>query len=125
MLGGQRVANVTVQDGAVRESLKLGVGESGVVEIAYDSQGLDQWWYDFGNDVSQVKDFALTMATDFDKIDFPQNSISPTAKTKSGNGWQLEWKYTNLLTGVKIGMEMPKKLNPGPWVSEVTFFAPV
>jgi len=124
-LGGRKVTNVTVQDGAVRESLKLGVGEVGVVEVAYDSQGLDQWWYDFGSDVSQVKDFVLTMNTDFDKIDFPQNSISPTDKKQVGKGWQLEWKYTNLLTGVKIGMEMPKKLNPGPWVSEVTFFAPV
>lgn len=124
-LGGRKVENVAVQDGAVRESLKLGAGESSVVEVAYDSQGLEQWWYDFGDDVSQVKDFALTMATDFDKIDFPQNSISPTDKKPAGKGWQLEWKYTNLLTGVKIGMETPKKLNPGPWVSEVTFFGPV
>ena len=27
--------------------------------------------------------------------------------------------------GVKIGMVMPRKLNPGPWVSQITFAAPV
>lgn len=124
-LGGVVVTNVNVTDGAIRESVKLGPGETSVVEVAYDSQGLDEWWYDFGSDVRQVKEFGLTMTTDFDKIDFPQNSISPTGKKPVGNGWELEWKYGNLLTGVKIGMELPKKLNPGPWVSEVTFFAPV
>jgi hypothetical protein len=124
-VAGKAIENVKVHEAAVRESLKLGDSESGVVEVSYDSLGLDQWWYDFGSDVSQVKDFALTMKTDFERIDFPENSISPTTKTQCGNGWQLEWKYTNLLTGVKIGMEMPKKLNPGPWVSEVTYFAPV
>ena len=125
VLAGKPVANVNVTGGAVRESLSLKAGESSVVEVAYESQGLDQWWYDFGANVSQVKEFALTMTTDFAKIDFPQNSISPTDKQPTAKGWQLQWKYTNLLTGVKIGMEMPKKLNPGPWVSEVTFFAPV
>jgi inner membrane protein involved in colicin E2 resistance len=30
-----------------------------------------------------------------------------------------------LLTGYDLGLKMPDKLNPGPWVSKVTFFAPV
>src|SRR5262249_56727652 len=58
-------------------------------------------------------------------IDFPQSSISPTQKARNANGWELKWQYTNLLSGVKIGMLTPHKLNPGPWVSEVSFAAPV
>jgi hypothetical protein len=86
---------------------------------------MDEWWYDFGNEVSQVKNFSLAMRTDFDQIDFPQSSLSPTQKTQGSHGWELKWQYANLLSGVKIGMVMPRKLNPGPWVSQITFAAPV
>lgn len=125
VLGGRAVGQVQMRESKAVDSVRVGPGESTVVEVGYNSQGLDQWWYDFGKDVNQVKDFRLVMTTDFDRIDFPQNSISPTAKKPVGQGWELEWRYANLLTGVKIGMELPKKLNPGPWVSQVTFFAPV
>ncbi len=124
-VAGSEIGDVIVADSTIRQSVSVPAGESRQVTVAYDSQGLDQWWYAFGEEVSQVKDFALTMSTDFDGIDFPQDSISPTSKTKSADGWKLEWKYANLLTGVKIGMEMPKRLNPGPWVGEVTLFGPV
>jgi inner membrane protein involved in colicin E2 resistance len=125
IVAGKEIADVVVNEGSVKQSVMVPAGETRAVEVAYDSQGLDEWWYAFGDEVSQVKDFTLTMNTDFAKIDFPQDSISPTGKTATGTGWKLEWKYTNLLTGVKIGMQMPKKLNPGPWVSQVTFFGPV
>ncbi len=125
VLGGRVVEQVVIREGKAVDSFRLEPGASGVVEVGYDSQGLDQWWYDFGKDVSQVKDFRLVMTTDFDRIDFPPNSIAPTSKKQVGRGWELEWRYVNLLTGEKIGMELPKKLNPGPWVSQVTFFAPV
>jgi Inner membrane protein CreD len=78
-----------------------------------------------GELVNQVKNFSLAMRTDFDQIDFPQSSLSPTQKTQSGPGWDLKWQYASLLSGVKIGMVMPRKLNPGPWVSQITFAAPV
>lgn len=65
------------------------------------------------------------MNTNFKNIDFPKNSISPTEKNFSDKGWTLKWQYSNLLTGVKIGMSMPQKLNPGPWVASVSHFAPV
>src|SRR5262245_24104246 len=86
---------------------------------------MDEWWYDFGAEVSQVKNFSLAMRTDFDQIDFPQSSLSPTQRTQSGAGWELKWRYASLFSGVKIGMVMPRKLNPGPWVSQITFAAPV
>jgi len=125
VVGKRQVENIEVSSGRVEEIIKLAPGRTEVVEISYSSQGLGQWWYDFGENVSQVKDFSLTMNTDFQKIDFPQNSISPTSQVQTEDGWELKWQYSNLLTGAKIGMDLPNKLNPGPWVSRVTFSAPI
>lgn len=124
LVGGQ-AARSNTSEGGVHCAVHLEPGASETVEVAYRSQGLDEWWYDFGAEVEQVKDFSMAMTTDFDSIDFPQNSISPTAKSREGKGWKLGWNYTNLLSGVQIGMSMPKMLNPGPWLSRITFTAPV
>ncbi len=113
------------QDGQISTGIICAPGTKHSVEIAYDSQGLDNWWYQFGTGVTQVKNFSLVMTTNFDKINFPGNSMSPSEKKKSGKGWELSWQYKNLLSGTQIGLEMPKKLNPGPFASQVSFFAPV
>ncbi|MEJ2306189.1 MAG: inner membrane CreD family protein [candidate division WOR-3 bacterium] len=125
LVNEKEIEKIDISSGSVVYPVRLSPGETETIEVSYNSQGLDQWWYDFGQNVTQVKDFILTMNTDFERIDFPQNSISPTQKTKTKDGWELKWKYSNLLTGVKIGMDLPRKLNPGPWVSQVTFSAPV
>ncbi len=122
---GRELPNLQFNAGTLSHKIKLAPGKSETVEVAYGSQGLEEWWYDFGESVNQVKNFSLAMQTDFAQIDFPQSSISPTQKTPSGNGWGLKWEYTSLLSGVKIGMVMPRKLNPGPWVSQITYAAPV
>jgi inner membrane protein involved in colicin E2 resistance len=124
-VNSQARQNLKISSSTVKQAVPLSPGEAAVVEIHYKSQGLDQWWYDFGSNVRQVKDFVLTIKTDFMEVDFPQNSISPTERMGLNGGWQLKWRYTNLLSGVKIGIELPHKLNPGPWVSQVTFSAPV
>ena len=73
----------------------------------------------------QVKNFKLTMKTNFIDIDFPDNSISPTKKDKNPDGWLLTWKYSNLLSGFTIGLKMPEKLNPGELSTKISFFAPI
>lgn len=103
----------------------LAPNESGTLEIGYLSQGLDKWFYKFGDSVSRVENFSLTMNTNFNDIDFPENTISPSGKQLTANGWKLNWRYTNLISGFQIGMEMPDKLNPGPLASQISYFAPV
>jgi len=125
MVGGEEVRDIELQLGHITQSMQLSQGQSEEVEISYESQGLDVWSYDFGEDVNPVRNFNLVLQTDFDEIDFPQGSISPTHKEESSNGWKLTWEYSNLLTGAKIGMITPQKLNPGPWTSRVTATAPV
>jgi Inner membrane protein CreD len=95
------------------------------LQVGYRSQGLDWWRYSFGRDVSQVRDFVLTMTTNFSDIDFPQNTLSPTERRETAHGWELTWSYRNLLSGFRIAMEMPLKIQPGPLAAEISYFAPV
>ena len=114
-----------IEEGQISYPFSLEPGESRRFRVAYASQGLDSWWYRFGDDVSRASDFELTMRTDFQAIDFPLKSMAPTGRERRDQGWALTWRYGELFTGVDIGMALPQRLNPGPWVSKVCFAAPV
>ncbi len=105
-----------------------------LLKVAYKSQGLNNWRYNFGGpvsetgqagDVAQVRDFSLKMTTNFKDIDFPENTLSPTNKTETSAGWTLDWTYKNLVSGYQIAMTMPEKLQPGPLAGRISLFAPV
>jgi inner membrane protein involved in colicin E2 resistance len=123
-VGGERKEHITGKRGVLSAEIELEPGASEEVEVAYRTQGLDEWRYAFG-EMNQVRNFELTMATNFDRIDFPVSGTSPTSKDRTEAGWELEWRYSNLLSGTTIGMLMPQRLNPGPWVSRVCYTAPV
>lgn len=109
----------------------IATGSSHVLRTAYRSQGLESWRYNIssktpGNSsVSQARDFDLLVRTDFSGFDFPENAMSPTEKRRTANGWELEWKYQNLVSGFDIALKMPQKLQPGPLAGRISFFAPV
>jgi inner membrane protein involved in colicin E2 resistance len=65
------------------------------------------------------------MRTNFDEVDFPAGTLSPTTRAPAPGGASLAWAFTNLISGQAIGMELPERLNPGPFAARVTFFAPV
>jgi len=107
-------------------TVKIGAGKTTQLQVGYTSQGLNQWRYNFGpGEVAQVKDFNLQMTTNFKDIDFPENTLSPTEKRETSNGWDLKWSYTNLVSGYQIAMVMPEKLQPGPLAGRISLFAPV
>jgi hypothetical protein len=106
-------------------SALIGRGETATLAVAYRSHGLDEWRYVLGGDVSAARDFELVMSTDFSDIDFPENTLSPTGRRRAGNGWELRWQYSNLLSGFQIAMDMPRKLQPGPLAGRIALFAPV
>jgi hypothetical protein len=58
------------------------------------------------------------------KVDFPDNTISPSTKHETAGGWDLTWSYKNLL-GNQIAMVMPEKPQSGPLAGKISFFAPV
>jgi hypothetical protein len=104
----------------------LAPGEQATIEAAYTSRGLGQWTYAFSaSGVAQVDDFRLAMRTDFEAIDFPAGAISPTHKASRGDGWDLAWEFGRVVTGQRIGMDLPNRTNPGPLAARITFFAPV
>ncbi|HWL39098.1 MAG TPA: inner membrane CreD family protein [Gemmatimonadaceae bacterium] len=113
------------RDQAILTTARVPPGDSATLSVAYRSRGLNDWRYVFGNDVSSVRDLDLVMRTNFDDIDFPENTLSPTESTKEADGWRLRWRYANLLSGFQIGMDMPQRLQPGPLAGQIAFFAPV
>ena len=123
-IDGQRIPVQTTTDGLVG-SLPLRAGESPTVNIRYRSSGLGTWTYAFGTGVSAVRDFSLTMHTDFDAIDFPPDTLAPTDKIRTPAGWLLQWRYHNLVAGYGIGMAFPERLQPGPLAQRITFWAPL
>lgn len=122
---GQKIRETKPVAGKITAPISFAPNQTRTVAVAYGSQGMDEWWYVFGGGVTHIRNFNLTMTTDFAKIDFLENSISPSAKESRGKGWALTWQYTDLISGIQIGLGMPQKVNPGPFVSRVTFFAPV
>ena len=123
-LNGAPAAYETRDQGIVTTA-RVPAGDSATLAVAYRSQGLDEWRYVLGRDVTSVRDFGLVMRTNFNDIDFPENTLSPTEKQKEGDGWRLQWRYASLLSGFQIGMDMPQKLQPGPLAGQIAFFAPV
>jgi len=124
MLNGAPVPYET-GDQAIIARATVPKNATAAIEVGYRSQGLDEWSYVLGQDVAEVRDFDLVMRTNFDAIDFPENALSPTAKREVDKGWELRWRYTNLLSGFQIGMAMPQKLQPGPLAGQISLFAPV
>jgi inner membrane protein involved in colicin E2 resistance len=116
---------VRTDSSGVTATVPVAASQTAAVTFSYRSQGMESWVYKFGDDVSQVRDFALNMKTNFKEVDFPPDTLSPTEKKETASGWDLTWKYTNLLSGFQIGTTMPEKLQPGPLAGQISFFAPV
>ena len=126
LIAGQQAPIASEIASGVVESISLDPGQEAPITIAYRSRGLDQWSYalaEYG--VAQARSLHLTMNTDFRGIDFPPGGMSPTQKEPTPDGWRLTWSFESVVTGQQIALDLPNKLNPGPVVSRITFFAPV
>jgi inner membrane protein involved in colicin E2 resistance len=123
-VNGKEMLTTTAANGA-SVSAQVEPGQIADVQVAYHSQGLNSWRYRLGEGIAEVRDFGLTMTTNFKDIDFADDTLSPTAKEQQGSGWRLGWQYSNLISGFQIGMTMPGKLQPGPLAGEISYFAPV
>src|SRR5919202_5724334 len=125
-----RAVPTTSDRGFVSGVATVAPGASAVLSVGYRSQGLGEWRYNFAGggdtqDVARVRDFELTLTTNFRDVDFADNSLSPTEKRETDDGWQLTWRYANLVSGYQIALVMPEKLQPGPLAAQISFFAPV
>lgn len=124
-VGNQEITPRGDTTNGLAADFELDPEETEQIHIAYTSRGLDTWTYSFSDQITTVKDFQLAVNTDFEKYNFPENSISASTKTEIPQGWTLEWQFENLVSDFDIGIEMPTKLNPGPLASRMSYFAPV
>jgi hypothetical protein len=124
LLDGSELAIQTDAE-AVYARKKLEPGKAHRLRVRYTSRGLDRWSYAFGANTARARDFQLLVHTNFDKVDFPTGSLSPVAKRRTDRGWDLTWRFGNLLSEAGIAVAMPQKLNPGPLAAEISRFAPV
>jgi hypothetical protein len=125
-LNGREIAAGSDLSQGIVTSVELPPGGESTLDVSYRSRGLGDWSYAFApSGVGQAQEFALRLRTDCDGIDFPAGTVSPTAKTRIGAGWDLGWTFKSLVTGQRIGVRLPHRLNPGPLAARVTFFAPV
>lgn len=123
-VGDKVSTNAVAASAGITEAVTLLPGASATVKAAYRSRGVDRWDYSFGH-ANRIRNFALTMVTDFTEIDFPVGTGSPGDRVREDAGWRLDWKYPDVIGAQAIGMAMPAVLNPGPVASRITFFAPV
>ena len=73
-----------------------------------------------------ARDVSLVLTTNAAGIDVPEGMLSPTSIQPGPKGGRvLTWAYGTLVSSNDLGVAMPERLNPGPFVSRVTFFAPV
>ena len=124
-----RPVPTTNDQGGVSAIVVVAPGNTVALDVGYRSQGLGEWRYDFGTTdsrtVARVRDFELALLTNFNDIDFADNSLSPVQKRETPDGWELTWRYNNLVSGYKIAVVMPEKLQPGPLAAQISLFAPV
>lgn len=109
----------------IDQTVEIAPGEKKIFLVAYETRGIKEWLYRPDEYSGRIKGFDMEVQTNFHKIDFVEGSISPDIKRETSNGYELIWEAADLITGQNIGILMPEKLNPGPLVGRITYFAPV
>jgi len=100
-------------------------GDDVEIHVHYRSRGLDTWHYRPSEGVGRLERFGLKLTTDFADIDFPADTLSPTARKRRGDGWVLEWRFAQLVSGRGIGMVTPTRVQPGELAAALSASAPV
>ena len=113
------------QDNSITARIQVEPGEPVQIELGYKSRGLERWSYLPTQGVARLRDFELNMTTHFREIDFPQQTLSPSHRVQTSDGYKLQWKFEQLVSGFGIGMVTPSRLQPGELASELAYSAPV
>lgn len=124
-LNGETDESLMPEYGEIKKIITLEAGQTVPLNVSYSSRGMDFWKYQLGNS-QRIRNFILTMETDFDDIDFLTGSSSPTAREEAGDGgWKLTWDYPDVIRPQDIGMDMPTLKDPAPIAARISYFAPI
>jgi hypothetical protein len=120
-----RPMEITVESGGARWSALMRQGESRSFHVALRSRGTSRFGYAATAGTGEVRDFRLVIDSDVPGVDFPAGTLSPTEHHADGNAWRGTWKFSRLIAGMAIAVDLPQRVNPGPLAARITFFAPV
>jgi hypothetical protein len=112
-------------NGVVTVFTQVAPGQKVRLAVSYKSRGMGSWSYAPSNNVTSLRDFELTMNTDFHDIDFSASSLSPTSRARTARGEKLVWRFAQVVTGRHMSLEMPEPIQPGELASALAFSAPV
>jgi hypothetical protein len=121
-LGDAAARQSAPSKGVITEAVVVPPKSSVPLRVTYQTRGMDTWRYVF-DDASRVVQFELALTTNFDEINFPCGTGSPTTRDEMAHLYT--WSYPDVLSAPNIGMDMPKVLNAGPVAARISFFAPV
>ena len=93
--------------------------------IAYRTRGTSSFRYLMAQGTGRVHDLTVSIDTNFPNVDFPSDTLSPTARTVTDKAFHGEWHFASLVSTNAVGVDLPQLLNPGPLAAKVTFFAPL
>jgi len=97
-----------------------------VFRVFYKTRGLGSWLYIPESSAGgRLRNLNMTVDTNFKAIDFSDGSLASGKLNTTESGCRMVWTANNLITSKPIAITMPERLNPGPLVMKVTFFAPV
>jgi inner membrane protein CreD len=125
VLVDDKPVNFSTTSCGVVADVPIAPGHSADVTVGYSTRGIHNWSYQFGSAIGAVRNFDLTMSTNFNEIDFPAQTLAPTVERPTSEGWQLGWHFRNLVAANGIGMLMPERLQPGPVAQRITAWAPL
>ena len=100
-------------------------GERRAYGISYRTRGTSSFRYLMTQGSGRVHDLTVTIDTNFRAVDFPTDTLSPTARAQTSDEWHGTWHFSSLVSASSIGIDLPQLLNPGPLATKVTWFAPV
>jgi hypothetical protein len=115
----------TIDQGVASFTQVVAPGARADFSVRYRSRGTSRWFYHPSSGTGQVHNLRMQVHTDFAAVDFPAGTLSPSSHAQVQGGWQGEWSFGSLVAGAPIGLELPRRLNPGPLASRMTFFAPI
>jgi hypothetical protein len=132
LVQGKDGAPVEVQfeKGQARFARRMGAGEAETFTVGYRTRGTQRWGYGvfgqgLGPEEGRARRFQLAVDANFEAVDFPAGTLSPTSHEAEGGRWTGTWSFEQIVGTTPIGIELPQKLNPGPLAAKITFFAPV
>lgn len=125
-VGGMVPVQTTIGGGALNWKERIDPGDSRVYAIRYRSRGLESWHYALAEGhQTRTENFSLAMTTNFEAVDFPTRTLSPSSQKLGASGWEGQWTFDALLASKDIGVTLPSKASPGPIAARITFFAPI